>query len=61
MDKPRLNKELLKSKMLKAIPELNTSNKSRNGIKGIGCPNIKFSSAITFEAKSTAIKKNIME
>ena len=58
-DKPKLKNELLKSKMLKAIPELKTSNKSKIGINGTAWPKLKYSSAIYFAAKSMTIKRNI--
>ena len=58
-DKPKLNALLLKSKILKAIPELNTSNRSNIGISGIASPKTKFSSATNFDTKSIAIKNNI--
>lgn len=60
-DKPKLNKALLKSKILKAIPELKTNNKSKIGIKGTACPKSKYSAAIDFDSKSIAIKKNIIK
>ena len=58
-DKLKLKNELLKSKMLKAMPELKTNNKSKIGINGTACPKLKYSSARYFATKSIAIKKNI--
>lgn len=56
-DKPKLSIVLLKSKMLKAIPELKTNNKSTIGIKGMVWPSSKYCSAMNFVARSIAIKK----
>ena len=58
-DMPKLNTLLLKSKILKAMPELNTSSKSNIGIRGIACPKTRFSTAKDFDTKSITIKKNI--
>ena len=58
-DKPKLNIVLLKSKMLKAMPELKTNNKSKIGIKGMVWPSSKYCSAKNFVVRSIAIKKNI--
>ncbi len=59
MDKPKLKNELLKSRILKAMPELKTSNKSKIGINGTAWPKLKYSSAMNFATKSIAIKKII--